>query len=84
MKNTFKLTTSKLSNEDIYSKINNSNNEIIDLSEMNLFEAVKTIMIISTYGIKKNNKNKIKYKVTPNVQKFLSEIPISNSVELIF
>ncbi len=84
MKNTFKLTTSKLSNEDIYSKINNSTNEIIDLSEMNLFEAVKTIMIISTYGIKKNNKNKIKYKVTPNVQKFLLEIPISNSVELIF
>ncbi len=83
MENKFKITTSKMTKQEIIEKINNYKNEIIDLSDLNLFEAAKTVIMISTYGINKNCKQKYKYKVTQNVQNLLSEIPLSNMVEFV-
>ncbi len=83
MKNMFKITSAKISKQYILDKIKNYNNEIIDLSDLNLFEATKTIIMISTYGINKNKMQKFKYKVTPNVQILLKDIPVSQCIELV-
>ncbi len=59
--------------------------EIIDLSNLNLFETTKEIIISSTNLFNKNSDKKIVYKVsTPNIKNILKDIPISNNVELIF
>ncbi len=84
MNNYFKVTSSKIEKSDILNKIKNYNNEIIDLSDLNFFEATKTIILISTYGMNKNFKKKFRYKVsTPNIQAILSDNPISNMIELV-
>lgn len=59
--------------------------EIIDLSNLNLFETTKEIIISSTNLFNKNSDKKIVYRVsTPNIKNILKDIPISNNVELIF
>lgn len=59
--------------------------EIIDLSNLNLFETTKEIISSSTNLFNKNSDKKIVYKVsTPNIKNILKDIPISNNVELIF
>lgn len=59
--------------------------KIIDLSNLNLFETTKEIIISSTNLFNKNSDKKIVYKVsTPNIKNILKDIPISNNVELIF
>ena len=84
MNNYFKVTSSKIDKSEILQKIKNYNDEIIDLSDLNLFDATKTIILISTYGLSKNTKKKFKYKVsTPNIQAILAENPIANMIELV-
>ena len=63
-----------------------SNGEIIDLSNLNIFDATKEIIMTSTYIFSKNSAKKVKYKVsTPNIKNLLNEFPvINNSIELIF
>lgn len=63
-----------------------SNGEIIDLSNLNIFDATKEIIMTSTYFFGKNSAKKVKYKVsTPNIKNLLNEFPvINNSIELIF
>lgn len=61
---------------------NNSTNDIIDLSNLNLFETTKAIVMISTKN-KKTNK-KLKFKVsTPNIENILKDIPCYKQIELI-
>ena len=50
MKEIFKITSSKIDKKEILGKIKNYNDEVIDISELNIFEATKTIILISTYG----------------------------------
>lgn len=61
-------------------------NEIIDLSNLNLFDATKEIIMTSTYFFNKKSTKKIKYKVaTPSIKNLLNDFPsINNSIELIF
>ena len=60
------------------------NCEIIDLSELNIFDAVKKIVLISTNNIKTNPSKKLKCKVsTPDIQNILSDLPVSNMVEIV-
>ena len=63
-----------------------SNGEIIDLLNLNIFDATKEIIMTSTYFFSKNSAKKVKYKVsTPNIKNLLNEFPvINNSIELIF
>ena len=63
-----------------------SNGEIIDLSNLNIFDATKEIIMTATYFFSKNSAKKVKYKVsTPNIKNLLNEFPvINNSIELIF
>ncbi len=63
-----------------------NNGEIIDLSNLNIFDATKEIIMTSTYFFSKNSAKKVKYKVsTPNIKNLLNEFPvINNSIELIF
>ena len=58
--------------------------EIIDLSDMNLFEAANTIISLSTYSLTKNQKQKIKFKVsTPQIQNIIKEIPLNKTIEIV-
>ena len=61
-------------------------NEAIDLSNLNIFDATKEIIMTSTYFFNKKSTKKIKYKVaTPSIQNLLNDFPtINNSIELIF
>lgn len=79
MKNILNITK----NDITLHRIKTYNDKIIDLSGLTLFEAAKTIIKSSTYGINKKDKCTYKYKVTPNVKILLSEIPISHNIELV-
>lgn len=58
--------------------------EIIDLSELNIFDAVKNIVLISTNNLKTNPNEKIKFKVaSKNIQNLLNDLPLSNIIEII-
>lgn len=60
------------------------NGDVIDLSELNMFEATKTIIMMSTYFLQKSPTQKIKYKVsTPNIENILKDIPFYNKIELV-
>lgn len=84
MNNNFKITTTKINKKEILNKLKNYKDEVIDLSDLNIFDATKTIIMISTYGANKNTKQKFKYKVgTPNIQTLLSEIPLSGMIEIV-
>lgn len=84
MDKNFKITSAKTGQKEIFNYINKLNNEVIDLSELNLFEATKMIIMISTYGVAKNSKRKFRYKVsTPNIENILKDIPINNVIELV-
>lgn len=84
MDKNFKITTENFTKREILEKIKNYNNEIIDLSNLNIFEAAKTIIMISTYGSCKTSAKKFRYKVsTPNIKNLLSDIPMNNMVELV-
>lgn len=66
--------------ETSYNKING----IIDLSELNIFDAVKHIVMISTNNIKTNPAEKLKFKVSSqNVQNLINDLPVSNMIELV-
>lgn len=68
---------------DIIKEIENNSDGIFDLSEMNIFEATKAIIMISTYSYKKPNK-RFKYKVsTPNIENLLKEMPINQKIEFV-
>lgn len=84
MREIFKITTPKFDSKDIFSDLKSKNTDIIDLSELNLFEAIKAIMMISTYcKCKKNTKN-FRYKVaTQNLKNILNDIPLGCSVEFV-
>lgn len=57
---------------------------MVDLSNMNVFDAVKTIVMTSTKNICNAPNQKMKYKVsTPTIQSILNEFPISNMIELV-
>lgn len=76
----------ELKTKNVQNIITNFKNydDIIDLSSMNLFDAAKNIILISTYYFSKNPTRKIKYKVSsPKIKEILKDIPINNSVELI-
>lgn len=84
MDKNFKITTEKINKKEILEKIKIYNNEIIDLSDLNIFEAAKTIIMISTYGTYKNSTKKFKCKVsTPNIQNLLNDIPLNGAIELV-
>lgn len=84
MREIFKITTPKFDSKDILSDLKSKNADIIDLSELNLFEATKAIMMISTYSKCKKNTKNFRYKVsTPNLKNILSEIPLGCSVEFV-
>lgn len=79
MQNIFKITHSKFEKSEILGRLKNYNDEIIDISELNMFEAAKTIIMINTYGTCKKQNKKLKYKVaTKNIQNILNELPINN------
>lgn len=61
---------------------NNYSNEIIDLTSLNVFESVKKIILTTNYSC--INSKRIKYKVnSPNIEKFLKNIPLRKEIELI-
>ncbi|MBD5403074.1 hypothetical protein HDR58_09840 [bacterium] len=58
--------------------------EIIDLSNLNLFETAKHIMMISTSELQKNSEKRVKYKVSSQkIHNFLNDLPLSNMIELV-
>lgn len=80
----FKTISNNLETCDILKNLKYHNNEIIDLSNLNLFEATKSIIMISTYYFKKNPTQKIRCKVsTPNIENILKDIPLNHTIELI-
>ncbi len=81
---TFKTSMQNNVSVDIIKKLNSSNGEIIDLSNLNLFDATRTIIMISTYYFQKNPTQKIRCKVsTPNIENILKDIPLNNIIELV-
>ena len=84
MREIFKITTPKFDSKDILSDLKSKNADIIDLSELNLFEAIKAIMMISTYCKYKKNAKNFRYKVaTQNLKNILNDIPLGCSVEFV-
>lgn len=84
MKEIFKITSSKIDKKEILGKIKNYNDEVIDISELNIFEATKTIILISTYGTCKNQNKKFRYKVAAkNIKNILKELPFNNAIEFV-
>lgn len=80
----FKFSTKKINKKEILEKIKSYNNEIIDLSDLNIFEAAKAIIMISAYGSYKSSSKRFRYKVsTPNIQNLLNEIPLNGIIELV-
>ena len=74
---TFKTSMQNNVSVDIIKKLNSSNGEIIDLSNLNLFDA-------TTYYFQKNPTQKIRCKVsTPNIENILKDIPLNNIIELV-
>ena len=58
------------------------NRDIIDLSNLNVFETAKAIIKTSKYS--SNIDKKIKYKISsPNITTILRDIPLSKNVEFI-
>ena len=81
---TFKTSMQNNVSVDIIKKLNSSNGEIIDLSNLNLFDATRTIIMLSTYYFQKNPTQKIRCKVsTPNIENILKDIPLNNLIELV-
>lgn len=81
---TFKTSMQNNVSVDIIKKLNSSNGEIIDLSNLNLFDATRTIIMISTYYFQKNPTQKIRCKVsTLNIENILKDIPLNNIIELV-
>ncbi len=81
---TFKTSMQNNVSVDIIKKLNSSNGEIIDLSNLNLFDATRTIIMLSTYYFQKNPTQKIRCKVsTPNIENILKDIPLNNIIELV-
>ncbi len=80
MQNIFKITHSHFDKHEIFDKLKNYNSDgIIDISELNMFDAVKTIIMLNTYGTCKKQNKKLKYKVsTTNIQNILNELPLNN------
>lgn len=65
-------------------RIINHKEEIIDLSKMNIFEAAKHIVIISSRQFSINPKTKIKYKVaTPSIKNLLTDFSLSDMIEIV-
>ena len=84
MREIFKITTPKFDSKDILSYLKSKNADIIDLSELNLFEAIKAIMMISTYCKYKKNTKNFRYKVaTQNLKNILNKIQLGCSVEFV-
>lgn len=84
MREIFKITTPKFDSKDILSYLKSKNADIIDLSELNLFEAIKAIMMISTYCKYQKNTKNFRYKVaTQNLKNILNDIPLGCSVEFV-
>ena len=84
MREIFKITTPKFDSKDILSYLKSKNADIIDLSELNLFEAINAIMMISTYCKYKKNTKNFRYKVaTQNLKNILNDIPLGCSVEFV-
>lgn len=80
----FKTTAEKIETQDVIRKLRKYNGDIIDLSNLNLFDATKTIIITSAYYFHKNPEKKVRYKVSaPNIQNLLTDIPMSNMIELV-
>ena len=85
MKENFKISTSKIDSKNILSDLQAKKDGIIDLSELNLFEATKAIMMISTYNKYKSNNKNFRFKVsTPNIKNILNEIPLNCSIEFVY
>lgn len=62
----------------------NYTGEIVDLSNMNMFDAAKNIVLISSYNFSNNPKLKIKYKVpSPKIKDMLSEFTPLDMVEIV-
>lgn len=84
MREIFKITTPKFDSKDILSDLKSKNADIIDLSELNLFETIKAIMMISTYCKYKKYTKNFRYKVaTQNLKNILNDIPLGCSVEFV-
>ena len=81
----FKTTTNNIEALDIIKNFKtHKENEIIDLSNLNLFDATRTIIMLSTYYFQKNPTQKIRCKVsTPNIENILKDIPLNNIIELV-
>lgn len=57
---------------------------IVDLSDMNMFDAAKNIVLISSYNFSTNPELKIKYKVpSEKIKDMLSEFTLLDMVELV-
>lgn len=80
----FKTTTSVPKSKNQSQNFNICDENVIDLSSMNLFEATQTIILLSTKSLQKNPNKKLKYKVsTPNIENLLSEYPITKMIEFV-
>ena len=80
----FKNTTNNIELKNILKEFKINKDEIVDLTNLNLFEATKSIIMISTYVFQKDPTKKIRYKVsTPNIRNLINEIPLSNRMEFI-
>lgn len=80
----FKNTTNNIELKNILKEFTVNKDEIVDLTNLNLFEATKSIIMISTYVFQKDPTKKIRYKVsTPNIRNLINEIPLSNRMEFI-
>lgn len=80
----FKTISNNIELPSILKNLKYSDDGIIDLSNLNLFEATKSIIMISTYNFQKNPAQKIRCKVsTPNIENILKDIPLNNKIELV-
>lgn len=60
----------------------NYTTKIIDLSNLNVFETAKAIIMTSKYSL--NSCKKTKYKISsPNIENILKEIPLNKNIEFI-
>lgn len=80
----FKNKVSDLETDNIIKNLDINKNNIIDLTNLNLFDATKSIILVSTHFFSKYPNKKLKYKVSnPNIQNLLVDIPMRSKIELI-
>lgn len=84
MDKSIKITQSELNSVDMLSKIRKAKDKTIDLSELNIFDAAKMIVMISSYSNVSVSKKEFKYKLpTSHVKNLLESISTCSNLEFV-